>query len=514
MASENEIVLRVKADIAGLEDVNQQFRALQAGAKDADYQFRQGKISGEQLKSTLAGLANEGKKLNLSYKQQVDLNASLQQVTWRAQAGFKSLALSLQDIQQAIGGRGAAGLMSSIPNLTQNFLALRMSTGSTALAFQAMGSTLLGPAGIVMAVTLLTTAIVSFISSSKEEKKAVEDVKDALKAQKELREQIFQLKHDLGIVNDEEYRAEMTQQLNLLQVELERLDIIERISKARTRSIVGPDGKPIDLSPGGVIAGTRTLATAAAVGTGRPTGNLSDGAVDNATKILEVQKKMLEIRKSFNAEDKRGRGGEFLDSDMARMSGNQARARGQLLARLMRGRGAEARAETFGEDGEAKKGFDSFRDSVLAGTNTMIGSVGTLGTAFANVFGGAKTMLGSFAGQFADTMQRLASQYAIGALFSFIGGPFAAVGATLMGRAGGGPISAGRPYVVGEHGPELFFPRIGGQVMSHSKSLQYARRNETPERIVIVSSVKGDDLVFSTDRARQRQSVRKYGKMR
>lgn len=34
----------------------------------------------------------------------------------------------------------------------------------------------------------------------------------------------------------------------------------------------------------------------------------------------------------------------------------------------------------------------------------------------------------------------------------------------LPGRATGGPVSAGRPYLVGEHGPELFVPHGFGQI--------------------------------------------------
>ena len=37
----------------------------------------------------------------------------------------------------------------------------------------------------------------------------------------------------------------------------------------------------------------------------------------------------------------------------------------------------------------------------------------------------------------------------------------------LPGRATGGPVSPGRAYVVGEHGPELFVPTASGQVMAN-----------------------------------------------
>jgi phage-related minor tail protein len=41
------------------------------------------------------------------------------------------------------------------------------------------------------------------------------------------------------------------------------------------------------------------------------------------------------------------------------------------------------------------------------------------------------------------------------------------------GRATGGPVSGGRPYLVGERGPELFVPSAGGRV----ETLQQGSRN-------------------------------------
>tara|TARA_A100001201_G_scaffold75235_1_gene68117 strand:- start:199 stop:1218 length:1020 start_codon:yes stop_codon:yes gene_type:complete len=37
-------------------------------------------------------------------------------------------------------------------------------------------------------------------------------------------------------------------------------------------------------------------------------------------------------------------------------------------------------------------------------------------------------------------------------------------------RAKGGPVAAGRPYLVGERGPELFMPNIGGTVVNNQKT--------------------------------------------
>ena len=40
----------------------------------------------------------------------------------------------------------------------------------------------------------------------------------------------------------------------------------------------------------------------------------------------------------------------------------------------------------------------------------------------------------------------------------------------IPGRARGGPVSGGRPYLVGERGPEIFVPNAGGRIMSNSQS--------------------------------------------
>jgi tape measure domain-containing protein len=44
-------------------------------------------------------------------------------------------------------------------------------------------------------------------------------------------------------------------------------------------------------------------------------------------------------------------------------------------------------------------------------------------------------------------------------------GPFAGVFGDIFGRAGGGAVNRGQPYLVGEQGPELFVPPAAGQIM-------------------------------------------------
>ena len=73
------------------------------------------------------------------------------------------------------------------------------------------------------------------------------------------------------------------------------------------------------------------------------------------------------------------------------------------------------------------------------------------------------------AGQLLQQLSRLLAQQAFQSLF---GGAFSGGGGFLSGlfggfRADGGPVSAGRSYIVGERGPELFTPGASGQITSN-----------------------------------------------
>lgn len=67
------------------------------------------------------------------------------------------------------------------------------------------------------------------------------------------------------------------------------------------------------------------------------------------------------------------------------------------------------------------------------------------------------------------------------ALSGFLGGIGGAPtgGAAPPGRAVGGPVSAGRPYMVGENGPELFIPSSSGQVQPNGRMGGGAVVNQT-----------------------------------
>lgn len=46
------------------------------------------------------------------------------------------------------------------------------------------------------------------------------------------------------------------------------------------------------------------------------------------------------------------------------------------------------------------------------------------------------------------------------------------VGFTVPGKAKGGPVAAGQPYVVGERGPEIFVPEASGTILTHAETVK------------------------------------------
>jgi phage-related minor tail protein len=88
-----------------------------------------------------------------------------------------------------------------------------------------------------------------------------------------------------------------------------------------------------------------------------------------------------------------------------------------------------------------------------------------------------------------------------GTLGNLIGG--AAGG--LPGRAGGGPVTAGQPYMVGEHGPEPFIPNQSGVIVPNGSMPAGANVtivNVTDENEVarVLASSKGQDVIMNVIR--------------
>jgi tape measure domain-containing protein len=100
----------------------------------------------------------------------------------------------------------------------------------------------------------------------------------------------------------------------------------------------------------------------------------------------------------------------------------------------------------------------SITNGVLDGITAAVEGTKSLGESAAQVLKDiAKQLLRS---GIIQLISSLAGNDGVG-FFSFLSG-------TLGKRARGGPVSAGKPYMVGERGPELFMPRQGGSIIPNN----------------------------------------------
>ena len=118
------------------------------------------------------------------------------------------------------------------------------------------------------------------------------------------------------------------------------------------------------------------------------------------------------------------------------------------------------------------KQFDQVAISTFGNFENAIASVANGTTKLQDAF---KNMANSI---IADLVRITLRMSVTGPLASALAGAFGAPGAGaggnlfsgLFSRQSGGPVRAGSPYVVGEHGPELFVPKSSGQIVPSSVS--------------------------------------------
>lgn len=101
-----------------------------------------------------------------------------------------------------------------------------------------------------------------------------------------------------------------------------------------------------------------------------------------------------------------------------------------------------------------------------------------------------------------------------GGLGGFIGGLFGGNSGEVAGtRAAGGPVSAGMPYLVGEHGPEILVPDTAGKVLPSGQGLSGGGLTYSP---IIKIDARADraDVYMSVQRALQQNNEQFAGLLR
>ncbi len=76
-------------------------------------------------------------------------------------------------------------------------------------------------------------------------------------------------------------------------------------------------------------------------------------------------------------------------------------------------------------------------------------------------------------------------------------GGYQVVDSTLEARAQGGPIQAGKPYIVGEKGPEVVIPHSDGNVLSNDDSQIYAMLLASNPQLQKVSRTRAEKILRS-----------------
>ena len=105
-------------------------------------------------------------------------------------------------------------------------------------------------------------------------------------------------------------------------------------------------------------------------------------------------------------------------------------------------------------------------DAVASVAQSGLRDIADLATGAAN----ASQVLARLAAQLADIFLNRSGVYdSVGSLLSGLLNPYAGLSADpngpLLGRAAGGPVTAGMPYMVGERGAELFVPNVAGSIV-------------------------------------------------
>lgn len=236
------INIDVKVNLDNIKKLANGFSDLQTITKNADYQFRQQKITFDELGVTLNAVNTRAKELNGSYKQYVDLNASVFQVTQRAENNFKSLSGSLNDIHNSIRQRTAPSMMAfsgivqdstqftagfgqgmravgnNIEFMTQTMMQAANSGMTFKQIMQGMILNLAGPSGILLlvsAVTMLATVFGDKLFPS------AKKVTDELEKQARLTKDMQESEYEAGLISAAERRAQLASELSDARIALE-----------------------------------------------------------------------------------------------------------------------------------------------------------------------------------------------------------------------------------------------------------------------------------------------------
>jgi lambda family phage tail tape measure protein len=215
-------------------------------------------------------------------------------------------------------------------------------------------------------------------------------------------------------------------------------------------------------------------------------------ALENTTAQLELQQKIREIDVQYQ--------NQLLDLEQQRMKIGEQRYANEL-ANIQAVRAAQTQAAT--EQAAAQKKLDDAKkqserndskssvgkrlEELKRSVDPAVTAVQMLDSVFTNMGNAIDTFVDTGKFKFADFARSIIADIAKIALkaaatkflTSVLGNMFG-----LPGLAAGGPAMAGKPYIVGEQGPELFVPNSAGSIMTNASMNKNAGLGQSVQPVV------------------------------
>jgi hypothetical protein len=559
------------------------------------------------VSSAVSGLDKLNKELDQTAKDAVQLgnaveNAgqkirTLPNVTGQATSTLTNFSRVVQDAPF-----GLIGIANNIDPLISSFQQLKATTGTTGGALKALVGQLAGPAGVALAVSTVTSLLITFgdrlFSSSQSAKQLAEESKKVADEQKAIFEGIARerveidkliialnsenttrgqkeailkklrainpqyfgdLKNEEGLVNAltlayQKYTASLVarSEVAILTKELEDIstEILKLEKAGATTQIIdlglkrGLDGRiqaarlltkeertQLDLNTQ-LSQRLRERDAVLKNITTREAALVDDINIQVKEAKIKPEKVKIDVPKIVNL------GTEVLDIPpitqevVVPLSNVQFEfidlAKTKQLAQL------RAEFESLGlqlppinvqaiiQNPEILEYLNEQLDQTYQKFNQVAGLVGnTFAPAFDSLFNsiekGGDAIGGFFQGLsegIKDLVQALIQTAAIAGLVSLITGtPFATsfkllAGVTLPGRATGGPVSGGNPYMVGERGPEIFVPSVSGSIVPNNAVGSFMSGRQSGGSGMSV--LRGQDIILAYART-QRSQLRVNG---
>lgn len=208
----NEEVAKLEARLQALTDTRQKHQIVQKGSI-ADFDQQIAALREEQRNTALSAEQVE------RYEQQIE---SLRIKKRALTAETKSLDKAGQSFSSSAGAAGATvtefgrtigdlpfgliGITNNIQQLSQQFTDLQAKSGGTRAAFRSVIQTMMGPAGFVVAINIVTSALLYFTRQKEKANKETEDFNETMLTEGKNLKSLINIYNDINTSGQERLR--------------------------------------------------------------------------------------------------------------------------------------------------------------------------------------------------------------------------------------------------------------------------------------------------------------------